>query len=65
MAYGEFRNKVFRLSHALVRKGYGMGDVACIHCCNMPEFVIVLHAAVAAGMAVTLCNSLYTSCKLN
>ncbi|XP_063723016.1 uncharacterized protein LOC134851050 isoform X2 [Symsagittifera roscoffensis] len=65
MTYGEFRNKVFRLSHALVGRGYGVGDVACIHCCNIPEFIIVQQAAVAAGMAVTLCNSLYSSYEVS
>ncbi|XP_075264733.1 uncharacterized protein LOC142356845, partial [Convolutriloba macropyga] len=61
VTFGEVRSKVYRLAHGLVQRGYKVGDVACIHCCNTPEFVIAQLAAGAAGMTVSLCNSLYSS----
>jgi acyl-CoA synthetase (AMP-forming)/AMP-acid ligase II len=65
MRYGELREKVVRLAHGLAAAGWTSGQVACIHCYNMPEFVIAYYAALAIGMVVTPANSLYSYYELS
>ncbi len=49
-----------RLAAGLAGAGFGPGQVLALMAPNMPEFAVVLHAALWAGGAVTTINPAYT-----
>ncbi len=60
LSYGALASGVERAAGALARRGFGRGDVLALHLPNLPEFPLVLHAALRAGGAVTPASPLFT-----
>ena len=59
--YGELVGQIEALAGALAAAGFGHGDVAALHCPNVPAFVTVFHGIARAAGTATTVNSLYTA----
>ncbi|GAA1289224.1 AMP-binding protein [Saccharothrix xinjiangensis] len=59
--YAELVTAVRRAAAGLRARGFGRGDVLAVLAPNVPEYPIVVHAAVAAGGAVVVLNPLDTA----
>ena len=62
--FGELAGAVDRFAAALGERGLGRGDVIALFAPNNPYYPVVFHGALAAGLAVTTINSLYTPDEL-
>ena len=60
MTYGQLAGAVDRFAAALAERGLGKGDVIALFAPNNPYFPVVFHGALAAGVAVSTVNALYT-----
>lgn len=60
MTFAELAGAVDRFAAALGERGLGKGDVIALFAPNNPYYPVVFHGALAAGVAVTTLNSLYT-----
>jgi acyl-CoA synthetase (AMP-forming)/AMP-acid ligase II len=60
LSYGELAGGIERAAAGLARRGFGRGDVLAMHLPNLPEFPLVLHAALRAGGTVTPASPLFT-----
>ncbi|MFD7660195.1 AMP-binding protein [Actinosynnema sp. NPDC059797] len=58
--YAELVTAVRRAAAGLRARGFGKGDVLAVLAPNVPEYPVVVHAAVAAGGAVVVLNPLDT-----
>lgn len=64
-SFGELRILCSRMAGALLSHiGMKPGDVIGLILPNIPEFPIICHGAMEAGIAVTLANPLYTVGKI-
>lgn len=64
VTFGELAGAVDRFAAALGERGLGRGDVLALFAPNNPYYPVVFHGALAAGLAVTTINSLYTPDEL-
>src|SRR3954468_5258274 len=64
MTVGELADGVDRFAAALGERGLGRGDVIALFAPNNAYYPVVFHGALAAGVAVTTVNSLYTPDEL-
>jgi len=62
--FGELAEGVDRFAAALGERGLGRGDVIALFAPNNAYYPVVFHGALAAGVAVTTVNSLYTPDEL-
>ncbi|MEU0466186.1 AMP-binding protein [Amycolatopsis sp. NPDC006131] len=60
LTYAELRSAVTAGAAGLAAHGVGPGDVVALMSHNQPSFVVALHAAIAAGAAVTPINPALT-----
>ena len=63
-SFGELTRQILALAGALANRGFRPGDVAAIHCPNVPAFVTVFHGILRAGGTATTVNSLYTAAEI-
>ncbi|QFZ20736.1 AMP-binding protein [Saccharothrix syringae] len=59
--YAELVTAVRRAAAGLSARGFGKGDVLAVLAPNVPDYPVVVHAAVAAGGAVVVLNPLDTA----
>ncbi|MEJ2871740.1 AMP-binding protein [Actinomycetospora sp. OC33-EN08] len=64
MTFGEVATAVDRFAAALGERGLGRGDVIALFAPNTPYYPVVFHGALAAGVAVSTVNALYTPDEL-
>ncbi|GAA4808352.1 AMP-binding protein [Actinomycetospora chlora] len=64
MTFGELAHGVDRFAAALGERGLGRGDVIALFAPNTPYYPVVFHGALAAGVAVSTVNALYTPDEL-
>ena len=64
MTFGELAHGVDRFAAALGERGLGRGDVIALFAPNNPYYPVVFHGALAAGVAVSTVNALYTPDEL-
>ncbi|MDL5155277.1 AMP-binding protein [Actinomycetospora termitidis] len=64
MTFGELATAVDRFAAALGERGLGRGDVIALFAPNTPYYPVVFHGALAAGVAVSTVNALYTPDEL-
>ncbi len=64
MTFAELANGVDRFAAALGERGLGKGDVIALFAPNTPYYPIVFHGGLAAGVAVSTVNALYTPDEL-
>ncbi|MHC1561984.1 AMP-binding protein [Actinomycetospora sp. C-140] len=64
MTFGELAQAVDRFAAALGERGLGRGDVIALFAPNTPYYPVVFHGALAAGVAVSTVNALYTPDEL-
>lgn len=64
MTFGELAQGVDRFAAALGERGLGRGDVIAVFAPNTPYYPVVFHGALAAGVAVSTVNALYTPDEL-
>ncbi len=62
--FGELAGAVDRFAAALGERGMGRGDVIAVFAPNNAYYPVVFHGALAAGVAVSTVNSLYTPDEL-
>ena len=62
--FGELAGAIDRFAAALGERGLGRGDVIALFAPNNAYYPVVFHGALAAGVAVTTVNSLYTPDEL-
>ena len=60
VSFQELADAVDRFAAALGERGLGKGDVIALFAPNNPFYPVVFHGALAAGVAVTTLNSMYT-----
>ncbi|MDQ0380710.1 AMP-binding protein [Amycolatopsis thermophila] len=60
LTYAGLRSQVGSAAAGLAAHGVGPGDVVALMSHNQPRFVVALHAAIAAGAAVTPINPAFT-----
>jgi acyl-CoA synthetase (AMP-forming)/AMP-acid ligase II len=60
MTFAELAHGVDRFAAALGERGLGRGDVIAVFAPNDPYYPVVFHGALAAGVAVTTLNAMYT-----
>ncbi len=60
MSFGQLKGAVDRFAAALGERGLGRGDVIALFAPNNPYYPVVFHGALAAGVAVSTVNALYT-----
>jgi acyl-CoA synthetase (AMP-forming)/AMP-acid ligase II len=64
MTFGELAHGVDRFAAARGERGLGKGDVIALFAPNTPYYPIVFHGGLAAGVAVSTVNALYTPDEL-
>jgi acyl-CoA synthetase (AMP-forming)/AMP-acid ligase II len=64
LTYGRLADRVARVAAGLRRLGAGPGDVLALVAGNCPEFPVVLHGALAAGLAVAPASPLLVAREL-
>ena len=64
MTFGELAHGVDRFAAALGERGLGTGDVIALFAPNNPYYPVVFHGGLAAGVAVSTVNALYTPDEL-
>jgi acyl-CoA synthetase (AMP-forming)/AMP-acid ligase II len=64
MTFGELAQGIDRFAAALAERGLGRGDVIALFAPNTPYYPVVFHGALAAGVAVSTVNALYTPDEL-
>jgi acyl-CoA synthetase (AMP-forming)/AMP-acid ligase II len=64
VTFAELAQGVDRFAAALGERGLGRGDVIALFAPNNPYYPVVFHGALAAGVAVTTVNALYTPDEL-
>jgi acyl-CoA synthetase (AMP-forming)/AMP-acid ligase II len=64
MTFGELAHGVDRFAAALGERGLGKGDVIALFAPNTPYYPVVFHGGLAAGVAVSTVNALYTPDEL-
>jgi acyl-CoA synthetase (AMP-forming)/AMP-acid ligase II len=64
MTFAELAHGVDRFAAALGERGLGKGDVIALFAPNTPYYPIVFHGGLAAGVAVSTVNALYTPDEL-
>jgi acyl-CoA synthetase (AMP-forming)/AMP-acid ligase II len=62
--FGELAEAVDRVSSALVRRGFGRGDVAAVVAPNCADYPVVFHGVLRAGGVLSPVNPLYTAREL-
>ena len=60
MTFGQLAGMVDRFAAAIAERGLGRGDVIALFAPNNPYYPVVFHGALAAGVAVSTVNALYT-----
>jgi acyl-CoA synthetase (AMP-forming)/AMP-acid ligase II len=60
MTFGELAHAVDRFAAALGERGLGKGDVIALFAPNNPYYPVVFHGGLAAGVAVSTVNALYS-----
>jgi len=58
ITYAELAGATRRLAGALAARGLRKGDVVGLWCPNLPEWAVMFHGALSAGLVVTTVNSL-------
>ncbi|NKQ51380.1 4-coumarate--CoA ligase family protein [Amycolatopsis sp. K13G38] len=64
LTYAELRDSVYSAAAGLAALGLGPGDVVALMSHNQPRFAVALHAAIAAGAAVTPVNPVFTPAEV-
>ena len=64
MTFAELAHGVDRFAAALGERGLGRGDVIAVFAPNSPYYPVVFHGGLAAGVAVSTVNALYTPDEL-
>ncbi|NNC42034.1 MAG: AMP-binding protein, partial [Acidimicrobiia bacterium] len=60
ITFGQLKNQIANMAGNLAARGLGPGDVAGILAPNVPEYVVMFHGSIKAGMTVTTVNPTYT-----
>ncbi len=60
ITYGDLERHIGNLAGNLAARGLGIGDVAGILAPNVPEYVVMFHGSIKAGLTVTTINPTYT-----
>ncbi|MBT8199895.1 MAG: 4-coumarate--CoA ligase family protein [Acidimicrobiia bacterium] len=60
ITFGQLKHQIANMAGNLAARGLGPGDVAGILAPNVPEYVVMFHGSIKAGMTVTTVNPTYT-----